>query len=332
MAFSPPIGDEYNLRQRYHNEIADFWRTGNFGQFVGKDNIAIHYCALVSSQNEKSLIIVPGRVEGYLKYKELTFDLFKQGFNVFIIDHRGQGISGRMLENRHKGYIKHFNDYVEDLHTFIEQVVLQYSQTAPYLLAHSMGGAIATRYLQRYPNTIKAAVLSSPMIAINSGALPKSVATLVIKMGYCLNKALGQEPWYFFGQSDYQVKPFEGNHLMHSDIRYTIFTQLYDQQSDLKLGGVTLKWLKEALKVEQDIFADVDKITTPTTIMQAGGDSIVDNQAQTLFCQQLHQQNNQCCPEGKPFLIADALHELFFEKDQYREPALQYALQWFAQH
>lgn len=332
MALSLPIGNEANLRDRYHNEISEFWRSGRFDRFLGKDQLEIHYCAFIGGANNKSLVIVPGRVEGYLKYKELAFDLFNQGYNIFIIDHRGQGISGRMLDNPHKGYVDSFDDYVDDLHTFISNIVVKQSPQRPYLLAHSMGGAIAARYLQRHASVIEAAVLSSPMISINSGIIPKGIAKFAVNLGHSFNKILGKPSWYFLGQGNYQAKPFEDNHLMQSDIRYTIFSQLYDEQSELKLGGVTLKWLREAQKVENAIFANLVAIKTPTTVIQAGAETIVDNHAQGIFCRQLNQLNSSCCPQGKPFVIENALHELFFEQDQYREPALQYALNWFAQH
>jgi len=37
------------------------------------------------------------------------------GFDVLIIDHRGQGRSGRLLADPHLGHVNRFNDYVDDL-------------------------------------------------------------------------------------------------------------------------------------------------------------------------------------------------------------------------
>lgn len=64
------------------------------------------------------------RIESYVKYAELAYDLFHSGFDVLIIDHRGQGRSGRMLSDPHRGHVDNFNDYVDDLTAFWQQEVL----------------------------------------------------------------------------------------------------------------------------------------------------------------------------------------------------------------
>ncbi len=89
------------------------------------------------------------------------------GFDVLIIDHRGQGRSGRMLPDTHRGHVVDFSDYVDDFAAFWQQE----SQPGPwrkrYILAHSMGGAISTLFLQRYePQAFHAAVFCAPMFGI----------------------------------------------------------------------------------------------------------------------------------------------------------------------
>ncbi len=114
---------EIDLVELMNTDIKKFWETGHFSDFIGRYNIRINYATFQSQKNTQCLIIVPGRTEGYLKYKELAFDMNNQGFNVFIIDHRGQGLSERILDNPHKGYVEFFDNYNEDLHIFIESVV-----------------------------------------------------------------------------------------------------------------------------------------------------------------------------------------------------------------
>lgn len=48
---------------------------------------------------------------------------FHLGFDVLIIDHRGQGRSGRLLADPHLGHVNRFNDYVDDLAAFWQQEV-----------------------------------------------------------------------------------------------------------------------------------------------------------------------------------------------------------------
>lgn len=325
---------ENQLNKLLSSEIADFWRTGEFSSFQGVENKRINYAAFTSEQPQNCLVISPGRSESYLKYKELAFDLSSLNINIFIIDHRGQGLSERLLDNPHKGYVEQFDDYTEDLHTFIQTVVKPncLSQEKPLVLAHSMGGAIATRLVQKYPNLVKTALLASPMIAINKGGLPEWLAKSLISSGSFFNNVFDEQAWYFIGQSDYQVKSFDDNRLMHSKVRYQTFINLYQEYPELQLGGVTFNWLKEAVLTQQKIFAELNKITTPISIMQAGNDTIVDNKAQFDFCQQLNQLKPELCVQSKPLVIQGARHELLFESDLYRDQALSFIFDWIKEY
>jgi len=333
---------EQQLTKNYNTTLNDFWLQGKLGHFKGIDQASIYYKTFTHDTAQKCLVISSGRSESLLKFRELSYDFFQQGFDIFIVDHRGQGLSQRLLSNPYKGYVKNFDDYADDLHTFINKIVLPSCQnssvntaisTPPlYLLSHSMGGAISIRYLQKYPNIFKAVVLSSPMVAFNKGGLPNWLANLVINIGEKLNQWFGDKPWYFIGQQDYQQPKFDNNQLTHSAIRFGYFMDIYQQNPNIQLGGVTVHWLQQAIKTTVNIFADIKKLTSPILVIQAGGDTIVDNQAQNDFCSTLHNINKNSCPNGQAVVIDNAHHELFLESDQYREQALQHALSWFNQH
>jgi lysophospholipase len=326
---------ESQLASRYVDEITHFWQQGNFSHFSGVENVRINYATFINNENisTKCLVISSGRSESYLKYKELSFDLFKNGYSVFLIDHRGQGLSQHLLKNTHKGHVENFQYYVDDLTSFIENIVTPHCQgNKPYLLAHSMGGAIAARYLQDFPETIQAAVLSSPMLGFNSGIVPEFIAESAIKISAKLNQWFDNTPWYFLGHKGFSHDVFSDNILMHSPVRYQLFTQLYKSTPEIQLGGVTIQWLTESIEALEIIFNNVNKITTPTLVLQAGQDKIIKNQAQNDFCQQLHQLHTYSCPNGKPLVIDNAYHELFFESDIYREQALTAVIEWFKQH
>jgi len=327
---------ESQLTSRYENEIAHFWQQGNFAHFSGVNNVRINYTTFINNSETlptKCLVISSGRSESYLKYKELSFDLFNLGYSLFLIDHRGQGLSQHLLADPHKGHVENFQYYVDDLTSFIENIVTPHCHgSKPYLLAHSMGAAIAARYLQDFPNNIQAAVLSSPMLGFDSGSIPKFIAEFVLIISAQLNQWFDGTPWYFLGHKGFAHNAFSDNILMHSPVRYQLFTQLYKTTAEIQLGGVTIQWLTESQEALKKIFNNIDKIITPTLVLQAGQDKIIKNQAQDDFCKQLHQLQPRSCPNGKPLVIDGAYHELFFESDVYREQALKSVIQWFEQH
>ena len=333
MMSSPQLTQEASLKERLTHEILPFWQQGSFASFSGISEVDIHYAFFLQEKNNSpALVIVPGRSEGYLKYQELAFDLYAQGYSIFIIDHRGQGISQRILANTHKGYVQYFQDYVDDLRYFIENIVAKHCSSRPYLLAHSMGAAIATRLMQDSPQAIKAAVISSPMLGFEAGPLPNFLAKALVKFKLTLNNLFSKTPWYFLGQKNYSPTSFSKNKLSHSALRYRVFTDLYQTNKKIQLGGVTTHWLAQCIAAHKVIFARLAKLETPIMVLQAGQDSVVCQQAQNDFCQQLYAIKKQSCPNGLPNRIDDAYHELFFESDSYRNLALTQALAWFKQH
>jgi len=323
---------ENQLSSPFFNKMEQFWQQGHFSYFSALDKTRINYARFTHQDTTKSIVIISGRSETYLKYQELSYDLYLQGYNIFLFDHRGQGLSERLLSNPDKGYVASFVDYENDLSHFIDTIVSKTCQGKPYLLAHSMGCVISTRYMQRFPNSIKAAVLSSPMMGFRSAPVPTVIAKGLVNFSNRVNNWVSDEPWYFLGQNDYQAISFSKNKLSHSKIRYQNFIDLYQNTAQVQLGGVTINWLREGIKAQEKVFSQLAQLTTPIQVLQAGEDSVIDNQAQNEFCQQLHQLHPKSCPNAEPVVIKGAYHELFIESDAMREQALHNILAWFTKH
>lgn len=103
--------------------LTDFWRQRDEAEFTGVDDIPVRFVRFSAKHHDRVVVICPGRIESYVKYAELAYDLFHLGFDVLIIDHRGQGRSGRLLADPHLGHVNRFNDYVDDLAAFWQQEV-----------------------------------------------------------------------------------------------------------------------------------------------------------------------------------------------------------------
>ena len=319
-----PLTSEADVPTLYRQTLPDFWRQHAVeGEFKGKDGVIIRYAALRQAKVDRAILIVNGRVESYLKYQELAWDLWRQGYSLYLIDHRGQGMSGRMLDDPQKGYVDQFDDYVVDLKQFHDQVIMADQPAKLFLLAHSMGGAISARYLERWPDDIKAAVLSSPMLGINLGGLPKWLAKGLAATLGTVGGWIGEPP-YGPGQGPYQDDGFTDNGLTHSHSRYQAFRQLYEQYPQIKLGGATAHWIYQGITGADAAIAEAGAIKTPLLVLQAGDDKIVDNAAQDRFCTLAK------CEGGKPLRIEGAWHELLMETDDKRQPALTAMAEFFA--
>ncbi|WP_337079952.1 alpha/beta fold hydrolase [Aeromonas dhakensis] len=318
-----PEADVATLHQQ---TLPDFWRQHAVeSAFKGKDGITTRYAALRQAKVDRAILIVNGRVESYLKYQELAWDLWRQGYSLYLIDHRGQGLSDRLLADQEKGYVDQFDDYVLDLKQFHDEVIAQDQPAKLFLLAHSMGGAISARYLERWPGDIEAAVLSSPMMGINLGGLPKWLAKGLAATIGTVGGWLGEPP-YGPGQGPYESHGFADNGLSHSAARYQAFRELYEQRPQIKLGGATAHWIYQGLTGADAAVAEAGAIKTPLLLLQAGDDGVVDNAAQDAFCALAR------CEGGKPLRIEGAWHELFMEADPQRQAALNATLAFFARY
>lgn len=315
------LSEESELEQNYATRIQGFWHNQvNTGSFEGVGNAKIAYACALHPQARGTVVISSGRIEAYLKYKELVFELYHNHYSVFIPDHRGQGLSARMTPRAHQGHVKDFSDYVTDLKTFYDQIVMPNSEYRPMLLGHSMGGAIGTLYLARYPEDFCRAAFTAPMYGINM-PLPKWLVKGLLSTGLIVNRWFGRSPWYFPGQTDYLAIPFAINPLTHSKIRYRLFRQEYEQQPALQLGGITYNWLRAAIAALETLAKQADSLQTQILVLQAGADQIIDNKAQDHLCAMMP----RC--QLKP--IPGAKHELLMEADNYRQPALRAILAFF---
>lgn len=297
------------------------------GHFLSQDGLSLPYAKLLNPAHQKAIIVVNGRTETYLKYHELALDLFNNGYNVYLYDHRGQGLAPRLQANPHIGYVSDFADYVQDLEQFVQQVVLAEPALPLYLLSHSMGGTIAALWLSQTSVRIQAAALSSPMIGIYLKPLPRWLVTGLLATLTKSCQWFSDGACYAPGQGDYQVRPFKDNVLTHSEVRYQQQQAQYQLTPQVQLGGVSNHWLQQALRAGDQAIAQASRITTPILVLQATKDVVVDNHAQNKFCQAL-----PACEGGKPKLIADAAHEVFFERDHQRRHALEAVLSFFAKH
>lgn len=313
--------DEATLKTHFSTTIEDFWNTQvTQSTMTGKDGVTVH-CAWCKPEDATDTVVISsGRIESLLKYKELIFDLYNNRLAVFILDHRGQGLSGRMTEDPQHGFVASFDDYVDDLLAFTDDIVTPHQAGNLYLLCHSMGGAIGALTLLRDPSRFDKAVLASPMFGVRP-ALPGWLANSLVHTGLAWNRLRNKQSGYFFGQTPYVAFPYTLNKLTHSKTRYEIFRQLYDEERQIQLGGVTSEWLHAAQVAMNRIEACAPQITTPTLIFSADGDAIIDNERQRRVAKRFADAQLEVVPE--------AYHELFTEADVYRDDVLNQVMRFF---
>lgn len=323
------LSTECGFSERYRDAIAPYWEShGQTGSFKTSDGLKIAYIKFELEDEKGAIVIANGRTESYMKYQELVYDLAQNGYSVYLLDHRGQGKSDRILkDDRHKGHVDQFDDYVDDLDKFVKTVVLSRPHNKKYLLAHSMGGGIATRYIELHPDVFDAAALSSPMHAPDAHILvsPEGGCLWFRSMAW-----MCRDCYAGFKARRYHATPFAENKYTHSDVRYELFRKVYSDDEDIQLGGPTRGWAAQACSASKDMRKDAGNITIPVLVLQAGEDDAVTPKGQQKFCESLAEKTGTTCDGGGPVKFEGAYHELFIEQDKYRIPALTRILDFFA--
>lgn len=283
-----------------------------FGMLTTNDNYSIRYGIWPCNPDNRhgTVILLAGRTEFMEKYTEIIGELNRRGYDVYSLDWRGQGLSSRLLANRHKGYVESYNDYIGDLALFMDKIVRPQAASPFVILAHSMGGHIALRYLHAHPGEIERAILVSPMIDILTAPCPRWLLRFLI---YIANQSGGDHE-YVVGSGDYDPddEQFENNRLSSDPDRFEDEKKAIAKNPDLALGGVTYGWLAATLK-SIDILTEpgfAAQITTPVLMISAGSDKVVSGKAQEKLCARL----KQC----RLAVIPDARHEILKETDSIR--------------
>lgn len=120
------------------------------------------------------LVVMHGLEDHSGRYAELADTLAKRGIAFYAFDLRGHGRSAGV-----RVWVDRFDDYVDDLATFIAEVKRREGKVPLFLLGHSMGGAIATLYAMRSPNELAGLVLSAPALHADVSGFEKGATRAI---------------------------------------------------------------------------------------------------------------------------------------------------------
>ncbi len=305
---------EQELNNRRH--------SGRFASFDGQE---LFYEYFLAENSIGTVVIVHGLSEFTKKFYELTWYFLSQQYNVMLYDQRGHGLSCRLTDEIPLIHVDRFEDYIDDLHVFIRDVVQPAVGQSPlYLFAHSMGGAVAALYLAKYTDTtVKKAVLSSPLIAPNLGKAPhwvmRTLANLEVigigaKSRSCQARDFNPDAKHTSRSADASRARFEYNLNWR---RSTVYYQSTPQ---------TTGWNREVLALKNKLLSRriTNNIRVPILMLIAENDTVVRSDVQHTFAKR--------CAACRSHVIPGAKHALFTSDapvmtqlltvtfDFYREP------------
>ncbi len=250
----------------------------------GGVKLFVHHHPAVNLRAQAVLIHGFGEHSG--RYHLLIESLARQGIAVTAYDHRGHGKSEGLY-----GHVDCFSDYESDLRRILEYARRREPAKDCFLIAHSMGGLVALRYLMGRHTGISGAVISAPLIRL--AIRPPTHKVLIAKIAATISPRL---------RLPNEIDPAVLSRDPEIGKAYA---------ADALVGKlVSARWFIEALRAMEELRHCAAEVTLPLLVMHGTKDRLASVEAtQELFA--------QLGSTDKELAIYDGFyHELFNEPEK----------------
>lgn len=198
------------------------------------------------------MVLVHGICEHGGRYAPVAERLCRQGYALYAMDLRGHGHSDgeRLL-------IAAFDDYLDDLDTLLQRIAAEQPGRPLFLLGHSMGGAVVTRFVLRRRPPISGLILSAAALRIAGNVFPvlRKLARLFSRLWPRLRLVrLGSR---MLSRDPQVVAEFRSDPLVFQ-------------------GNFPVRTGAEILDAAQDIQGQMEAIDVPLLILHGTGDYVTD--------------------------------------------------------
>jgi lysophospholipase len=207
------------------------------------------------------LLVVHGAMDHAGAYSIPALYFRKHGIASVALNQRGHDHRGP--DHPSRVFIRHFDDFLDDLGLMLEKVKKDYPGLPVFFLAHSMGSLICTHFgIRRFEEDpfVRGFILSSPYY-VNAVKAPK----IVLKMAGILSAIAPR-----------MKAPIEDiiEHVTHDrEIRER---HRKDQQEGIKATEVSILFGNELLKAQQWLPGHIEQWKHPLLVIVAGADRLAD--------------------------------------------------------
>ncbi|RKP02260.1 hypothetical protein CXG81DRAFT_25123 [Caulochytrium protostelioides] len=263
---------ERHLPALWHDRMHHLWAAGrNFtieskipfpnGQFITLQGRHWSQMDISGRPPSKILIIVNGRTETFLRYREDLHDALSMGWDVWMYDHRGQGVNtARMCSRPHLGTINSYQEYDDDFDQVLTEVILPWREAMDYehipivMRGHSLGGVIAIRAAMRHPDVFQRVALTSPAVRLRSRGVGYRLFDFLNRWQGSVCDTL---PWYYEPPKVELTVDYYRTCTMTSYTRFLMQFEAvlkYDDPSRM-ISGASYRWLSEIKRIGDDLTA-----------------------------------------------------------------------------
>lgn len=275
--------------------------THEDGTFSNAAGLSIYYQYWRPEAPVRAVIlIVHGAGEHGARYKRFAEQFTRLGYAVVALDHTGHGRSQGT-----PGHIDSFDDYLQTLGQFHQQVTVDFPDLPLLLLGHSMGGLISSNYLLDHQSEFAGCILSGP--AIKTDLEPGFLQMLLIRLLARITPQAGALQLDANGVSrdPAEVEAYVNDPLVHH-------------------GKMSARKLRELFAGMSTIQARASEITLPMLMLHGGDDAMASPEGSRFL-------DSNISSKDKTLKIYPGLyHEIFNEPE--REQVFSDVLSWCEAH
>lgn len=262
--------------------------THEEGKFDGKGGTKIYYQFWKPEKVKAVVLGVHGLAEYTGRYTHVADHFANEEIAFYALDHRGHGLSEGV-----RGHIDSFDDYLDDLDTFLEMVKEKEPGKKIFLLGHSLGGTISIAYALKHPEKIDGLILSSPGLKLATELDPELVKAITELSKSNPTQELPNE-----------IDPYTLSHDKE-------ICEKYDNDP-LVFKTITARFSTEFFTTMEKLIENAGKLKVPTLLLVAGDDKLVNPEGSKEFAERVKEK------DFKMIIYDGFYHELFNEVEKQK--------------
>ncbi len=268
-----------------------------------------------------TILFFNGRTEYIEKYGMAAREFGERGFAFATMDWRGQGLSDSDGSRPGLCHVDDFSEFQLDIRAACDAMTEIELPRPFFLVAHSMGGAIGLRALQKGV-PVNAAMFCAPMWRIYLSRFvrraAKYLSSTATRVGLSRQFVIGS------GRRNYVELSSPGRNRLTSDVAmYTFLRKQLHHRPELTRGGPSYGWISAALRESRSLLEEPPP-RIPTVVLLGSDEKIIDPKAVRIICGNW--------PEAELELLPGARHELLMETEAIRQHVFDRATAFFSSY
>ncbi len=262
----------------------------------GPDGVQLFEQSWAPESPRAVVLLVHGFAEHSSRHASAALHLAHRGYAVQSFDLRGHGRS-----QGKRCFVRAFDEYLDDTGTVLLRARRKWPSQPVFLLAHSLGGLIASLFVIHERSAVSGLILSAPV-----ARLGRDYSRFKIGASFVLGRAFPHLPMVRFKSS--------------SVSRDSLVVRAYEEDELVYHGRTPARTASEVVRAVRRLQAGAERISVPLLVMHGSQDHVADVDGSRELCERAGSSD-------KSLRVCDGLwHEIMHEPE--KEVVLQEMSGW----